>query len=56
MSESAYWWEAGEELFARENARRAGTLGECRQHNWRPDGHGGGTCPDCGATVSAGEL
>lgn len=53
---SAGWWEAGEALFAREDARRAGTLGECRQHRWRPNGHGGGTCPDCGASVTAGEI
>lgn len=53
---SAGWWEEGEALFAREDARRAGTLGECRQHAWRPDGAGGGACRNCPATVSAGEL
>ena len=53
---SAGWWEAGEALFAREDARRAGTLGECRYHNWLDDGRGGGVCIACGATVSAGEL
>lgn len=53
---SAGWWERGEEIFAREDARRAGTLGACHRHQWSSTRFGGGVCVNCGETVSEGEL
>lgn len=57
MSDGAYWWEPGEDLFARGDAYRTRTIGECHQHDWRPTPTGG-VCVNsgCDATVSAAEL
>lgn len=49
------WWERGEEIFARGDAYRNRTIGECRQHVWRKD-RTGGVCVTCGETVSEEEL
>lgn len=52
---SGYEWERDEADWARRDAERTNTIGQCYQHDHRPNSSGGGTCV-CGDEVKADDL